>query len=179
MLSDADGDLQVRFQAFLDFNNPKLERSRANFDQSHMIKSFGNVELPFGKGYRMSYRPLDRLHRRLAARPERWCGSPARRSRSPPAAAHSTARRGRITTPPIPTLNKSQLGDIVKFQMTGIGPAIIAESAINPTDFTGVNADGEPRFAGQVFSNPGPRTVGSLQRRLLLRPVDVHLNARL
>src|SRR4029077_3486471 len=39
VLSDGDGDLQARFQAFLDFNNPKLERSRANFDLNHMNKT--------------------------------------------------------------------------------------------------------------------------------------------
>ena len=52
VLSDGDGDLQSRFQAFLDINNPKLERSRANFDLNHMIKAFGEYELPFGKGQR-------------------------------------------------------------------------------------------------------------------------------
>ena len=61
VLSDGDGDLQTRFQAFLDFNNPGLERSRANFDLNHMIKAFGHYELPFGKGHRLSYRPLDRV----------------------------------------------------------------------------------------------------------------------
>ena len=31
VLSDADGDSQSRIQHFLDINNPKIERSRANF----------------------------------------------------------------------------------------------------------------------------------------------------
>ncbi len=60
VLSDGDGDLQSRFQAFLDINNPKLERSRANFDLTHMIKAFGEYQLPFGKG-RLGYRPLNRV----------------------------------------------------------------------------------------------------------------------
>ena len=50
-----------RFQAFLDINNPKLERSRANFDLNHMIKAFGDYDLPFGKGHRLGYRPLNRV----------------------------------------------------------------------------------------------------------------------
>ncbi|HEY2016028.1 MAG TPA: TonB-dependent receptor, partial [Bryobacteraceae bacterium] len=54
VLSDGDGDLQTRFQAFLDFNNPSLERSRANFDLNHMIKADGYYELPFGAGHRLS-----------------------------------------------------------------------------------------------------------------------------
>ena len=54
VLSDGDGDLQTRFQAFLDYNNPKLERSRANFDLTHMIKANGYYELPFGRGHRLT-----------------------------------------------------------------------------------------------------------------------------
>ncbi len=61
VLSDADGDVQNRLQHFLDIANPKIERSRANFDLTHMIKMDGYYELPFGKGHRLSYRPLDRV----------------------------------------------------------------------------------------------------------------------
>ena len=51
VLSDADGDVQSRLQHFLDINNPGIERSRANFDLTHMIKADGFYELPFGKGH--------------------------------------------------------------------------------------------------------------------------------
>src|SRR5581483_1617719 len=61
VLSDGDGDLQVRFQAFLDFFNPAIERSRANFDLNHVIKGFGRFDLPFGRGHRLRYRPLNRI----------------------------------------------------------------------------------------------------------------------
>src|SRR5664279_784769 len=52
------------------------------------------------------------------------------------------------------SLTKSQLNNVVKFQMTGNGPMIVSQSAINPSDGTGVNADGEAAFTGQVFYNP-------------------------
>ena len=39
VLSDADGDSQTRIQHFLDFANPGIERSRANFDLTHMFKA--------------------------------------------------------------------------------------------------------------------------------------------
>jgi len=39
VLSDADGDSQSRLQHFLDIGNPGIERSRANFDLTHMIKA--------------------------------------------------------------------------------------------------------------------------------------------
>ena len=43
-------------------------------------------------------------------------------------------------------------------------------SAINPSDGTGVNADGSAAFQGQVFYNPGAGTLGALQRRLFSGP---------
>jgi hypothetical protein len=178
VLSDADGDLQARFQAFLDNANPRLERSRANFDQSHMIKSFGRVQLPFGKGHRLSYGPLDRLIGGW-----RLAGSMIWQSGAPFSITSGRGTLNRTSRSYYNTantaLNKSQLAEVVKFQMTGIGPAIVAESAINPADFTGVNADGEPRFAGQVFSNPDPGTLGSLQRRFFSGPWTFSLDTSL
>src|SRR4029077_13107586 len=68
------------------------------------------------------------------------------------------------------SLTMSQLNNVVKFQMTGNGPMIISASAINPADGTGVNADGEAPFAGQVFFNPAAGTLGGLQRRMFSGP---------
>jgi hypothetical protein len=67
------------------------------------------------------------------------------------------------------SLTKSQLDSVVKFQMTGNGPMIVSSSAIN-ADGTGVNADGDPAFKGQVFFNPAAGTLGTLQRRLFSGP---------
>lgn len=169
VLSDGDGDLQARFQAFLDFNNPSLERSRANFDLTHMIKADGYYELPFGKGHRLSFRPLDRaIGGWVFGAAMVWqSGAPFsiisgrgtlnRESRS----YYNTANT---------SLTKSQLDSIVKFQMTGNGPMMIAASAINPADGTGVNADGEAPYTGQVFFNPAAGTLGGLQRRMFSGP---------
>ncbi len=65
VLSDADGDSQNRLQHFLDIANPKIERSRANFDLTHMIKADGYYELPFGKGHKLAYRPAEPGDRRV------------------------------------------------------------------------------------------------------------------
>jgi hypothetical protein len=169
VLSDGDGDLQVRFQAFLDIQNPGLERSRANFDLNHMIKSFGQVELPFGKGHRLSYKPLDRLIGgwRLTGTMVWQSGAPF--SITSGRGTLNRSARSYYNTANT-TLTKSQLDGVVGFRMTGNGPMIIAPSAINPADGTGVNADGEPNFTGQVFSNPGAGTVGVLQRRYFSGP---------
>ena len=54
VLSDSVGDLQVRFEAYLDSANPQLERARTNFDIPHSFKSNGSWDLPFGAGHRLN-----------------------------------------------------------------------------------------------------------------------------
>jgi hypothetical protein len=178
VLSDADGDVQSRLQQFLDNNNPKLERSRANFDLTHMIKADGYYELPFGKGHKVHYRPLDRvIGGWIIGSTMTWqSGAPFsvlsgrgtlnRESRS----YYNTADT---------SLNKGQLDQIVKFTMTGNGPMMITQSAINAADGTGVNTDGTPLFAGQIFTNPGAGTLGVLQRRLFDGPWTFTTDIRL
>ncbi|MCX6632399.1 MAG: TonB-dependent receptor, partial [Candidatus Solibacter sp.] len=178
VLSDADGDSQNRLQHFLDLANPKIERSRANFDLTHMIKMDGYYELPFGKGHKLSYGRLDRViggwvlggtlvwqsgapFSVLSGR-----GTLNRESRSYYNSANTS-------------LNKGQLESVVKFQMTGNGPMMITQSAINPTDGTGVNTDGEAAFKGQIFFNPGAGTLGVLQRRLFDSPWTFNTDMRL
>ena len=178
VLSDGDGDLQTRFQAFLDLNNPSLERSRANFDLNHMIKVDGFYELPFGEGHRLSYRRLNRVIGgwRVGSAMVWQSGAPFsilsqrgtlnRESRS----YYNTAST---------SLTASQLNQIVHFQMTGNGPMIVSPSALNPADGSGVNADGNPAFSGQVFFNPDPGSVGTLQRRFFSGPWTFNLDASL
>ncbi|HLK61986.1 MAG TPA: carboxypeptidase regulatory-like domain-containing protein [Bryobacteraceae bacterium] len=169
VLSDGDGDLQTRFQAFLDFNNPGIERSRANFDLNHMIKADGVYELPFGKGHKMSFN--NKLDRVIGG----WIlgGTMVWQSGAPYSILSGRGTLNREARSYYNTadtsLTMSQLNNVVNFQMTGNGPLIVSKSAIN-TDGTGVNADGSPNFTGQVFSNPGAGTLGVLQRRLFSGP---------
>jgi hypothetical protein len=178
VLSDADGDVQSRLQHFLDINNPGIERSRANFDLTHMIKADGFYELPFGKGHRLRYRPLDRvIGGWIFGSTMTWqSGAPFsilsgrgtlnRESRSYYNGANTL-------------LGGAQLASVVKFQMTGNGPMMIPQSAINSADGTGVNTDGEPAFQGQVFFNPGAGTLGTLQRRMFDGPWTFNIDMRL
>jgi hypothetical protein len=178
VLSDADGDVQSRLQHFLDINNPGIERSRANFDLTHMIKADGFYELPLGKGHRLRYRPLDRVIGGWIFGSTMVCQSGApfsilsgrgtlnRESRSYYNGANTL-------------LGGAQLASVVKFQMTGNGPMMISQSAINSTDGTGVNTDGEPAFQGQVFFNPGAGTLGGLQRRMFDGPWTFDIDMRL
>jgi hypothetical protein len=177
VLSDADGDVQNRLQYFLDLANPKIERSRANFDLTHMIKMDGYYELPFGKGHKLSYSPLNRVIGgwTLGGILVWQSGAPF----SILSQRGTLNRESRSTNNTADTsLNKSQLDSVVKFQMTGNGPMMIVPSAIN-TDGTGVNTDGEPAFNGQIFFNPGAGTLGVLQRRLFDGPWTFTTNLKL
>jgi len=169
VLSDGDGDLQVRFQAFLDFNNPGLERSRANFDLNHMIKAFGHYELPFGKGHRLSWKPLDRVIGGWIVSNSMTWQSGAPFSILSGRGTLNRAARSYYNTADT-SLNQAALNQVVGFHMTPNGPMMVASSAINPADGTGVNADGDPAFKGQVFFNPGAGTLGVLQRRYFSGP---------
>jgi hypothetical protein len=169
VLSDGDGDLQVRFQAFLDLNNPGLERSRANFDLNHMIKAFGHYELPFGAGHRMSWKPLDRvIGGWIVSNSMVWQSGAPFSILSGRGTLNRVARSYYNTADT--SLNQAQLNQVVGFHMTGNGPTIVSPSAINPADGTGVNADGDPAFKGQIFFNPGAGTLGVLQRRYFSGP---------
>ena len=52
--------------------------------------------------------------------------------------------------------------------MTGNGPYFISPSLINPVD--GRGAEYGSTFSGEMFSNPGPGTVGDTQRRMFTGP---------
>jgi hypothetical protein len=77
------------------------------------------------------------------------------------------------------TLGGAALQNIVHFQMTGNGPVEIAPSAINPADGSAVNTPGTATFSGQVFSNPAPGTLGTLQRRYFSGPWAFGMDASL
>jgi hypothetical protein len=178
VLSDGDGNLQTRFQAFLDLNNPKLERSRATFDLTHMIKADGSYQLPLGEGHRLSFHPIDRvIGGWIFGGVMVWQSGAPFSILSGYGTLNRAARsyyNGANTT-----LNGAALKNIVHFQMTGNGPVEIAPSAINPADGSGVNAPGTPTFAGQVFSNPTAGALGALQRRMFSGPWTFDINMSL
>jgi hypothetical protein len=178
VLSDGDGDLQTRFQAFLDFNNPKLERSRANFDLNHMIKANGYYELPIGEGHRLHFKPLNPLIGGWTFGSVMLWQSGAPFSILSSYATLNRAARSYYNGADT-TIGGGALKQIVHFQMTGNGPVEIAPSAINPADGSGVSAPGVAPFAGEIFSNPGPGTLGELQRREFSGPWTFNIDMSL
>ena len=180
VLSDGDGDSQSRIQHFLDFNNKKIERSRANFDLTHMIKATAIYDLPVGENHVVNYKPVQKVIGGWSLSPfMTWqSGSPFSILSGFGTLNRSSGSRSYYNTANA-TLGGSQLAKIVNFQMTPTGPYMISPSALNPNDGTGVSGLGELPFAGQVFSNPNAGTVGSLQRRMFSGPWTFFLDAAL
>lgn len=179
VLSDADGDSQTRLQHLLDINNPRLERSRANFDLTHMIKASGFYELPFGKGHRLRVSHLDRVIGGWSLGSSMVWQSGAPFSILSGYGTYNRATGGRsYYNGANTTLQGSALFNAVSFRMTGNGPLIVPPSAIN-TDGTGVNGPENAPFAGQIFYNPAPGTFGTLQKRMFDGPWTFGLDGSL
>jgi len=177
VLSDADGDSQTRFQNFLDVNNPGIERSRANFDLTHMIKASGFYDLPFGKNHLLHVKHLDRVIGGWTVGSVMTWQSGAPFSILSGYGTLNRAARSYYNTADT-SLQGQALFNEVKFQMTGNGPMMLPASAIN-VDGSGIAAPGDPAFQGEVFFNPGPGQLGTLQRRLFDGPWTFGMDASL
>jgi hypothetical protein len=176
VLTDAMGEGQTRQEDFLDIKNPKLERSRANFDQTHILRANGVFELPFGRGRRFSFdNPVvDRIVGGWNVSGMMTWMSGAPYSIYSNRGTLNVNSRGTNTA--VTLLNKSELDKLLKFRMTGNGPYWVPDSIINPLDKRAVAADGTAPFAGQVFFHPAAGTLGTLQRNMFSGPWAFNLD---
>lgn len=172
VMSDTTGDGQTRFESFLDENNGKLERARAPFDITHVIKGNFYYELPYGAGKTFSGSHL--MNQIFGG----WSlsGIMTYQSGTPFSifSNRGTLNRGSrstgTNTASIAGLTKDQLDSSVGgLFMNGNGPFFLSPSLIGP-DGRGVNSDGSGTYAGQIFYNPAAGTLGNLQRRMFSGP---------
>jgi hypothetical protein len=172
VMSDTTGDGQTRFESFLDENNGKLERARAPFDITHVIKGNFYYELPYGAGKTFSGSHL--MNQIFGG----WSlsGIMTYQSGTPFSifSNRGTLNRGTrsagTNTASIAGLTKDQLDSSVGgLFMNGNGPFFLSPSLIGP-DGRGVNSDGSGTYAGQIFYNPSAGTLGNLQRRMFSGP---------
>ena len=166
VLTDSSGN-QVRFDPFLDLQQPSLERARATFDINHVFKTNAVWRLPF--------RSQDRLRQGwTVASILTWQTGAPFSILSGRGTLNRPGRSGQNTANT--SLTKLELDRIVQFRMTDDGPFMIGAGAINPRDNSGVAIDGLDPFTGQVFFHPGPGEVGVLQRRLFSGPSALALD---
>jgi hypothetical protein len=182
VLSDAvsgnDNGNQGRFEPMLDNNNPKLERSRAPFDLTHVFK-FNYVYLfPIGKGHKLSWRPVNK------ALLDGWMmsGIFARQSGQPFSVYSGRGtfnRQSNVQTQQGYTVNSNltmeQLRDVMDFRVSGTGPYMVTASALG-SDGRAVAPDGQAAFSGQAFTIAGPGQVGTLGRRIFDGPWNTTFN---
>jgi len=168
-LSDQDGIQQTRFEPFLDIDNAKIERAPTSFDLRHQIKINGTYDLPFGKGRKLSYRPLERvLSGWYVSGIYTWqTGSPFS-VLSGRGTLNRAARSANNTATAL--VSADQIKELFQLRMTGVGPYFFDAKALNPLDGRAVAADGAPPFEGQVFRQPGAGELGALQRRMFNGP---------
>jgi hypothetical protein len=181
VLSDAnsgsDNNNQGRFEALQDNNNPGLDRARAPFDLTHVMKFNYVYRLPLGEGHLLSFRPLNRfvlsgwqmsgifLHQ--SGEPYTLCTGIGTFNRNNilPSNSCNTADTN-LTLP--------QLRQALAFQMTGNGPYIGSPSLVNPSGQAAVA--GAAPFSGQIFTFPAAGTIGALQKRDLDGPWDTNFD---
>lgn len=181
VLSDAAGDSQSRIEQFLDIHNTAIERARANFDLKHAFKATAVYDLPFGKNHALHFHPVNKVI-------EGWSlgGIMTWQSGAPFSilSGYGTLNRSDGSRSYYNTANTGltmpQLDKLVSFQMTGNGPYIVSQSAINQDDGSGTNSVGTAPFTGQIFSNPTAGNLGTLQRRAFDGPglFDVDLSVQ-
>jgi hypothetical protein len=167
-IAGSQNNFQSRVEALLDNNQPQIERARAPFDVTHVIKGNFVYRLPIGAGHWLNPRHLERVF-------SGWSVSSiiTGQSGSPFSILSTRGTLNRAGQSGGNTVNSnltgSQLKDIFQFRMTPTGPYFVAASAIG-SDGRGVAPDGSAPFNGQAFFQPGAGTVGSLQRRQFSAP---------
>ena len=177
-VSGSDNNNQGRYEALMDNNNPGLEKSRAPFDLTHVMKFNFVYQLPLGAGHMLSFGPLNRallsgwqmtgIFDHQSGEPFSVCSGLGGQ------VAYGTLNR----TANLPTngcntvdtsLTMDQLRSVMQFQMTGKGPSMVIPTALN-SNFQAAVAG--TTFANQVFFTPGAGTTGSLGRRVFDGPWD-------
>jgi len=172
VLSDAasgsENAFQNRNEAFLDFANQGIERARAPFDLTHVIKGNFVYQLPAGQGHWLNLKPLEKV---LSG----WqvSGIFIKESGAPFSVFSGRGTLNRNGQSGTNTANSSltnaQLFDGFKVRITPNGPYYATASWIGG-DGRAVAADGSTAFNGQVFFQPGAGTLGQLQRRMFSAP---------
>jgi hypothetical protein len=178
VLSNAIGDDQNRFEPYLDNASPSLERGRAPFDLTHVIKANGFYDLPFGQGKKFELHGVaDKVLGgwTVAGIMSYTSGTPFSIFSNRGTLNRGGRSAGKNTA--YSSLDKAeldeQLGHVV--MTAGNGPYFINPAVIG-ADGRGVASDGSAPFAGQIFTHPGAGYVGNLQRRMFSGPWNFNLD---
>ena len=151
-------------------NNAKIEKARvAGIDITQVFKANFSYTLPMGEHHSLSGSKLVNKvigDWKVAGLFTLQSGTPFSIF-SGRATLNRSSRSGNNTADTSLTL--SQLQNLFQFRQTGNGPYFVAASAIG-SDGRAVAPDGTAAFTGQVFTQPGAGTIGTMQKALLNGP---------
>ncbi len=178
-LTNAVGTGQTLFEPYLDNNNKKLDKQRADFDQTHVFNLNGIYQLPFGKGKAFLNQggianaifggfELSGLVSWTSGAPITFIDNRGTLNR--------TGRSGRQTA--ITSLTNQQLKALVgHFEANGnlyyLNPSILNSNGQAAAGF------GSTPFAGQVFFNVNPGQTGNMRRAAVDGPGFFNINSAL
>jgi hypothetical protein len=185
-LTNAVGTGQTRFEPFLDINQPELERSRADFDQTHKFNLLTSYELPFGKGkpfLNEGFLATLLGNFQVGAILQIGSGSPITFT-DPRGTLNRTGRSGRQTA--VTNLTADQLRGLVGIYRTPNGIFFLPPEVLgrNPDGTVNTAIGGTGRgsnglgtnFEGQLFFNNAPGTTSSLGRAIVSGPTFYNLD---
>lgn len=180
-ITNAAGDngSQSLVDPFLDNLNPQWDRSRADFDQTHVFNFNGVYQLPFGKG--KPFLNSGGFMNKVVGGWEisgiaQWNSGIPITFGDPRGTLNRAGRSGRQTANS--NLTTAQIRDLFGiFEQNGkiywINPSIIGSNGAAAPGF------GNPTFAGQVFFNVKPGETGNLGRALINAPAFTNINLAL
>ncbi len=171
VLANSAGTTQARFEPFLDNARPELEKTRADFDITHIINGSMIFELPFGKGRKFwggAGSIADRVVGgwQVSSIVHYQSGAPI----SILSGRGTFNRGGRSgSNPAVSSLTKDQVRDLFGIRKLPDGRVFYIDPKVtDPTNNNrGVGVDNignTAAFSGQVFFHPSAGQLGSIQR---------------
>jgi hypothetical protein len=178
-LTNAIGTSQTLVEPFLDNNNKALDKSRADYDVTHVFNVNSIYELPFGRGktfFSGANGIVDRIIGgwQVSAIAAWTSGSPLTFVDTR-GTLNRTARSARQTVNT--SLTSAQVRDLIGFFETPAGIYFINPSVIDPATGRGANGFGSPAFSGQAFFNTNPGQTGNMARAVVDGPSYFNLDA--
>ncbi|MGE3947048.1 MAG: carboxypeptidase regulatory-like domain-containing protein [Blastocatellales bacterium] len=179
-LTNGIGTSQSLFEPFLDNNNPALEKSRADFDQTHIFNANAVWEIPIGQGRWL----FGNANRVVDAIIGGWQFSPIIRLGSgnpitivdPRGTFNRGGRSARQTA--LTNLSKDAIKDLIGVRRESNGVFFMNASVINTTG-RAAEGFGTTPFNGQVFFNNAPGTTSGLERAVFNGPWNFNIDAAL
>ncbi len=163
--------------AFLDYNQPTIEKARASFDVTHNIKANAVYRLPIGEGHRLTIDNAVVNHVLsgwdLSGIANITSGGPFSITGGGYGTLNRGGQSGNMTANT--NLTKDQLDQFFTFRMTSTGPYFMPASAIG-ADGRGVAPSGSQAFTGQTFFLPTAGNIGTMQRNWFSGPWGISLN---